>query len=94
MNNSTKTTNITTTRVKLDVGKFSFGNRVCDEWNRLPEWVVNVESVNKLKGKWDHYLRENRGNNQVRLILSSLEPFALSCILLIVTVLGKLSNEK
>jgi len=23
-------------RGKLDVGKFSFENRVCDEWNRLP----------------------------------------------------------
>jgi len=28
-------------RVKLDVGKFSFGSRVCDEWNRLPEWVFS-----------------------------------------------------
>jgi len=24
-------------RVYLDAGKFSFGNRVCDEWNKLPE---------------------------------------------------------
>jgi len=48
-------------RVKLDVGKFSFGNRVCDEWNRLPEWVVNVEGVNKFKGNLDHYLWESRG---------------------------------
>jgi len=23
-------------RVKLDVGKYCFSNRVCDEWNRLP----------------------------------------------------------
>jgi len=34
-------------RVKLAVGKFSFGNKVCDKWNRLPEWVVNVDGVNK-----------------------------------------------
>jgi len=48
-------------RVKLDVGKFSFGNRVCDEWNRLPESVVNVEGVNKFMGNLDHYLRDKRG---------------------------------
>jgi len=46
--------------VKLDVGTLSFGNRVCDEWNRMPEWVVSVEGVNKFKGNLDHYLRENR----------------------------------
>jgi len=46
-------------RVKLDVGKFSFVNRVCDEWNKLPEWVVNLESMNEFKGNLDHYLREN-----------------------------------
>jgi len=49
-------------RVKLEVRKFCFGNRVCDEWNRLPEWVVNVEGVNKFTGNLDHnYLRQNRG---------------------------------
>jgi len=48
-------------RVKLDVEKFSFGNRICDEWNKLPEWVVNVEGVNKFKGNLAHYLSENRG---------------------------------
>jgi len=48
-------------RVKLDVGKFSFGITVCDEWNRLPEWVVNVEGVNKFMRNLDHYLKENRG---------------------------------
>jgi len=40
---------------------FIFGNRVCDEWKGLPEWVVNVEGVNKCKGNLDHYLRENMG---------------------------------
>jgi len=33
-------------RVKLDGGKFIFGNRVCDERYRLPEWVVDTEGVN------------------------------------------------
>jgi len=48
-------------RVNLDVGKFNFGNRVCDEWNKQPGWVINVESMNNFKGNLDHYLRENRG---------------------------------
>jgi len=42
-------------RVNLDAGKFSFGNRVCDEWNKLPMWVVNVESMNDFKGNLDRY---------------------------------------
>jgi len=46
--------------VNLDAGKFSFGNRVCDEWNKLPGWVVNVESMNYFMENLDHYLRDNR----------------------------------
>jgi len=48
-------------RVNLDSGKFCFGNRVCDDRNRLPGWVVCVESVNKIKGNLDQYLRDNWG---------------------------------
>jgi len=50
-------------RVNLDVGLFSFGIRVCDDWNRnrLPEWVVSGESVNEFKGNLDHYLKDNKG---------------------------------
>jgi len=48
-------------QVRLDVRKFSFGNRVVDEWNRLPSWVVNEESMNNCKGNLGHYLRDNRG---------------------------------
>jgi len=28
-------------RMRLDVGKYCFRNRVCDEWNRLPGEIVN-----------------------------------------------------
>lgn len=48
-------------RVRLDVGKYSFKNRVCDEWNCLPEGVVDACSVNVFKGKLDLYLRCIRG---------------------------------
>jgi len=45
----------------LNAVKFSFGNRVCDEWNKLPVWVVNVESMNNFKLNLDNYLRDNIG---------------------------------
>jgi len=48
-------------RVNLDARKFSFEIRVCDEWNKLQGWVVNVESVNNFKGNLYHYLRYNAG---------------------------------
>jgi len=48
-------------QVNLDAGKFSFGNRVCDAWKRLPGWVVSGESVNEFKGNVNNYLRDGRG---------------------------------
>jgi len=38
--------------------------------------------VNKFKGNLDHFLRENREFKLVLLTLSSLEPFALSNLLI------------
>jgi len=53
-------------------------------------WVVSVnECVNEFKGILDHYLRDNRGLKKVMITLSSLQPFALSSLLL-AAVLGKL----
>ena len=46
---------------KLDVKKFNFGSRVINEWNNLPEYVVNSSSINDFKGKIDHYLAFTRG---------------------------------
>jgi len=48
-------------RVNLEAEKFSFGNRGCDDWNRLPGWVVSGESVNEFNRNLDHYIRDNRG---------------------------------
>lgn len=48
-------------RVRLDVGKYSFSNRLCQIWNGLPEGVVGAKSVNVFKGGVDRYLRCNRG---------------------------------
>ena len=42
---------------RLDVGKYKFGNRVCDEWNGLADDVVMVGSLVTFKAKLDHHLR-------------------------------------
>ena len=44
-------------RMILDVGKYKFGNRVCDEWNWLADDVVMADSLKTFKAKLDHHLR-------------------------------------
>ena len=39
------------------MGKYKFGNRVCDEWNGLADDVVMVGSLVTFKAKLDHHLR-------------------------------------
>ena len=41
-------------RCNLDVRKFSFKPRVTDQWNNLPDKVVNVESLNCFKNALDN----------------------------------------
>ena len=48
-------------RVRLDVGEYKFGNRVCDKWNGLAEDVVRAGSLVTFKAKLDHHLRIVRG---------------------------------
>jgi hypothetical protein len=48
-------------RVRLDVGKFSFKNRVCDDWNGLSEEIVSAGTLNTFKSKLDHHLRTEGG---------------------------------
>jgi len=48
-------------RFRLDVGKFSFGNRVVEEWNALPQEAVDSTSVNGFKNRIDCHLRYKRG---------------------------------
>ena len=43
-------------RVKLDAAKYSFGNRVCNDWNHLPDAVVAAPSINVFKSRLDSYL--------------------------------------
>jgi ribonucleases P/MRP protein subunit RPP40 len=48
--------------VKLDVAKYSFGNRVVNSWNKLPDTVVKAETVNAFKGRLDDFLLHTRGS--------------------------------
>ena len=48
-------------RVRLDIAKYAFANRVCTPWNNLPKEVVEAKSVNMFKGKLDVYVRIKLG---------------------------------
>ena len=48
-------------RFRLEYGKYSFSNRVVDEWNRLPDNVVTAEGLNSFKEQLDKYLSRIRG---------------------------------
>ena len=50
-------------RYRLDVGKFKFASRVCEEWNRLGDGIVSAGTVNvfKMRLALDHHLRNVRG---------------------------------
>ncbi|KAG7170129.1 putative Endonuclease-reverse transcriptase-containing protein 9, partial [Homarus americanus] len=43
------------TRARLNLRRHSFPSRVVNNWNGLPEWVVNVETVEKFEAKLDKY---------------------------------------
>ena len=40
---------------RLNIRKYSFGFRVVNSWNGLPDWVVSARSVNDFKVKLDKY---------------------------------------
>ena len=40
-------------RTSLDVRKYSFSQRVVQEWNKLPQDVVEATSVNQFKNRLD-----------------------------------------
>ena len=48
-------------RVRLDIAKYAFANRVCATWNNLPKAVVEATSIDMFKGRLDNYLRLNLG---------------------------------
>ena len=48
-------------RVRLDVAKFSFSNRVVNEWNILDKEIISGCSLAGFKRKLDRHLRDKRG---------------------------------
>jgi len=42
-------------RVKYDLRKFSFLNRVVNIWNSLPNWVVSANTTNTFKARLDKF---------------------------------------
>ena len=42
-------------RGRLNIRKYSFGLRVVNEWNALPEWVVNAKDINTFKDNIDKH---------------------------------------
>lgn len=47
-------------RSRLDIRKNCFSQRVVSEWNKLPAVVVEAESVNSFKNRYDRYISEMR----------------------------------
>ena len=46
-------------RSRLDTRKFFFSQRVVNGWNRLPDDVVNAESINGFKNAYDRTVRND-----------------------------------
>ena len=46
---------------RLDVAKYNIGNRVVNEWNRLPDRMIQGDSLNNFKGELNKYLEHTRG---------------------------------
>ena len=44
---------------RINLRKYFFSNRVVDEWNRLPRWVVDSTSVNNFKNNIDRYFEDS-----------------------------------
>jgi len=43
-------------RSRLDIRKHFFSQRIVNQWNNLPEAVVEASSVNSFKNKYDKFL--------------------------------------
>jgi len=48
-------TRLEKSRVKYDLRKFSFSNRVVNIWNSSPNWVVSANTTNTFKARLDKF---------------------------------------
>lgn len=64
-------------RSRLNLRKYSFGYRVVDDWNSLPDWVVGAVDLNDFKTKldkcWHHRLYKIRPTHATVCSLRRLE---------------------
>ena len=51
-------------RSKSNIRKYFFSQRVVNEWNKLPENVIEAESINSFKNRYDKY--KERQNKESR----------------------------
>ena len=66
---------------RLDMRKYSFSQRVINEWNKLPNDCVNASSVNMFKNRIDRYLIR-AGYTEMNIFLDSISQW-LPCALAI-----------
>jgi len=48
-------------RFRLVAAKYNFGNRAVNDWNRLPDRIVQIEELGKFKGELNNHLGRIRG---------------------------------
>ena len=48
---------------RIDPRKYTFSRRVTDDWNALPDSVINVESLAEFKYQLDSHLEGDKFNN-------------------------------
>ena len=48
-------------RFKTTLGSYSFGNRVVNDWNRLPDKIVKAANVNEFKRLIENHLGHTSG---------------------------------
>ena len=47
-------------QARLDIRKYTFGMRVVDSWNKLPDDVITAESTQTFKEKLDYWMLRHR----------------------------------
>jgi len=48
-------TRLEKSRIKYDLRKFSFSNRMVNVWNSLPNWAVSANTTNTFKARLDKF---------------------------------------